>query len=220
MIYITQLIYIKQGRPLKIMQNRFVGTILLFIMLSACSQNAQTSLPVETLPPTSAIVVTEAPATSISPGACPTETADLKLFTNTKDGYCLLYPASDTILPPALIVINPTGLPGDMPGDAWMQISVESALGHTAVQVADQKIAEVGEGFNITRNEILIDGKQAVVVDGLPGQDGWRGIFIVDNNHLYTLAFMPWDPNSAAFSELEKLYLSVIGSFHFLPSTP
>ncbi|MBC7878609.1 MAG: hypothetical protein H7Y59_15665 [Anaerolineales bacterium] len=202
------------------MQNRFLGTIFLLIMLSACSQTAKTSLPVETLQPTSAVILTETLATSISTGACPTETADLKLFTNTKDGYCLLYPAENTILPPALIVINPTGLPGDMPGDAWVQISVEDALGLTAAQVADQKIAEVGEGFNITHSEILIDGKQAVVVDGLPGQDAWRGVFIVDNNHLYTISFMPWDPNADGFSQLENLYSSVIDSFHFLPPTP
>jgi hypothetical protein len=204
------------------MKNRFVGTTLLLIMLSACSQTAKPSLPVETLPSATVVILTEAPATSIatSTSACPTETADLKLFTNSKDGYCLLYPTDDTIIPPALIVINPTGMPGDMPGDAWAQISMEDASGRTAAQAADQKIAEAGEGFNITRNEILIDGKQAVVVDGLPGQDGWRGVFIVSNDRLYTLFFMPWAPNTDGFSQLEKIYSSVIDSLHFLPPMP
>src|SRR5689334_10046665 len=84
------------------MQNRLVGNILLLLMLSACSQAASTSLPAETLVPT------EVSATAPSTGTCAAETADLKLFTNTQDGYCLLYPIEDTLMTPALIVINPT----------------------------------------------------------------------------------------------------------------
>jgi len=200
-------------------KNLLIFPVIIFILV-ACSPAAQISLHTETSQPTIAPILTEAPATSISTGECPIETADTKLFTNTKDGYCLLYPPEDTTIPPALIVINPTGMPGDMPGDAWAQIRVEDALGRTATQVADQQIAEAGDGFNITRSEVLIDGKQAVVVDGLPGQDGWRGVFIVDNDHLYTLSFMPWAPNTDGFSQLEKLYSSVIDSLHFLSPTP
>ena len=166
-------------------------------------------------------LATETPASSISTGACPSETADLKLFMNAEAGYCLLYPTEDSIGLPALIIINPNGaVGGDMPGDAWAQITVEDASGRTVAQVADEKIAEAGEGFNITRSEILIDGKQAVVVDGRPAQDPSREVFIVDNDRLYTLYFLPWDPRADWSSELEKLYSSVITSFHVLPSMP
>jgi len=154
-------------------------------------------------------------------GACPSETADLKLFMNAVAGYCFLYPTDHSIGLPALIIIHPNGaVGGDMPGDAWAQITVESASGRTVAQVADEKIAEAGEGFNITRSEILIDGKQAVVVDGRPAQDPSREVFIVDNDRLYILSFMPWEPNADWFSELEKLYSSVIASFHVLPPMP
>ena len=78
--------------------------------------------------------------------------------------YCLLYPAEDTAVPPYLIVINPTGAAEDVPGDAWVEISLEIASGRSAAQVADDQIVEAGEGFNIARSEILIDGSQAVVV--------------------------------------------------------
>jgi len=166
-------------------------------------------------------LATETPASSTSTGACPSETADLKLFMNAEAGYCLLYPTEDSIGLPALIIINPNGaVGGDMPGDAWAQITVEDASGRTVAQVADEKIAEAGEGFNITRSEILIDGKQAVVVDGRPAQDPSREVFIVDNDRLYTLYFLPWDPRADWFSELEKLYSSVIASFHVLPPMP
>lgn len=166
-------------------------------------------------------LATESPASSTSTGACPSETADLKLFMNAEYGFCLLYPTEDSIGLPALIIINPNGASGgDMPGDAWAQITVEDASGRTVAQVADEKIAEAGEGFNITRSEILIDGKQAIVVDGRPAQDPSREVFIVDNDRLYTLYFLPWDPTADWFSELETLYSSVIASFHVLPPMP
>jgi hypothetical protein len=161
-----------------------------------------------------------APA-STGTGACPSETAELKLFMNAEAGFCLLYPTDDSIGLPALIIIHPNGaVGGDMPGDAWAQITVESASGRSAAQVADEKIAEAGEGFNITRTEILIDGKQAVVVDGRPAQDPSREVFLVDNDRLYTLYFLPWDPRADWSSELENLYASVITSFHVLPPMP
>ena len=185
--------------------------IIIFVHF-ACSPAVQTSLPTDTLQPTLASIATETAASPISTIACPSETADLKLFINAVDGYCLLYPAEDTLNPPYLIIINPNGLPGDVPGDAWVKVSAE--------QLANEQIAEAGEGFNITRDEILIDGKQAIVVDGLPGPDSWRKVLIVANDHLYTLFFLPWAPNADGFSKLEKLYSTVINTFHFLPLTP
>jgi len=175
-----------------------------------------------TLQPTLASMATETPASSSSTGACPSETADLKLFTNADDGYCFLYPIEYAPLPPYMVVINPNGISGgdSLPGDAVVIVNMEAASGRTAAQVADEKIAEAGEGFNITRSEILMDGKQAIVVDGLPGQDPWREVFIVGNDRLYILFFDPWTPNADWFSELEKLYSSVIDSFHVLPPMP
>ena len=201
---------------------RFIGTILLFIMLSACSHTTEISLPAETLQPTIASIVTETPANSTSIGACPAETVDLKLFINSDDGYCFLYPIEDTPFPPHMVVINPNGISGGdfLPGDALVEVNIEAASGRTAAQVVDEKIAEAGEGFNITRSEILIDGKQAIVVDGLPAQDSWREVFIVDNDRLYHLFFEPWTPNADWFSKLEKLYSSVTDSFHVLPPMP
>ena len=149
--------------------------------------------------------------------ACPEATADLKLLTNTEDGYCLLYPADYSTNLPHFIVINPITAPGDMPGDAWVFISMEPAAGRTAVQVADAAIEAVGPGFNITKSDILIDGAQAVVVDGLPGQDSNRMVFIVSNDKLYTLTFAPWYPNANDPTPLENLYTTVVQTLHFLP---
>jgi len=202
-------------------KNLLFSPIIVFILF-ACSPTTPISLVTETRQPTLSPIVTEAPATSISTiGTCPGKTEKLNLFINSNDGYCFLYPIEDAPLPPYVVVINPNGISGGdfLPGDALVMVNVEAASGRTAAQVADGKVAEAGNGFNITRSEIMMDGKQAIVVDGLPGQDPWREVFIVDNDRLYVLFFEPWTPNAEWFSELEKLYSSVIDSFHIFPPT-
>src|SRR5215213_8599236 len=76
------------------------------------------SLPT-TLQPTLASIATETPASSTSTGACPSETADLKLFMNAVDGFCFRYPIGYAALPPYMVVINPNGVSGGdfLPGD-------------------------------------------------------------------------------------------------------
>jgi hypothetical protein len=74
--------------------------VIIIIFLVACSPTVQTSLSTDdTLPPTLTSIATEAPTGSTPMGTYPSETADLKLFTNTDDGYCLLYPAEFTSNP-------------------------------------------------------------------------------------------------------------------------
>lgn len=157
-----------------------------------------------------------------APDACLMETAKLKLFTNAAEGYCFLYPAQDAPLPPNMVAINPNGASGGdfLPGDAVALVSMEAAGGRTAAQVADAKIAEAGADSGVTRSELLIDGKQAIVVDGLPAQDSERVVFIVGNDRLYTLHFQPWAPGAAWQAELELLYSTIITSFHlFTPAS-
>lgn len=146
--------------------------------------------------------------------ACPSPTADTKLMTNTEDGYCLLYPAEDVIIDPYVIVANPNSAPGDMPGEAWAVINTQDAAGRTASQVADEMTAAVGPGFNITQTEIEVGGEQAIVVDGMPGQDSNRMVLIIHEGRLYTLTVMPWYPSAG--SSLDKLYNTIIQSLHFM----
>jgi hypothetical protein len=152
-----------------------------------------------------------------SASACPTATSDTKLLTNAEDGYCLLYPAEDVSNMPGWVVINPITGPGDVPGEAWLNIQVLDAQGRTAAQIVDEQVAALGEGFNITHFEVDMDGEQAVVVDGLPGLDSNRQVFIAHNGRLYNLVFMPWFPNAAEPTPLENLYTTVMDTLHFLP---
>ena len=118
---------------------------------------------------------------------------------------------------PGWVVINPISAPGDMPGDAWVYVQVQDAAGKTAAQFVDEQVVALGEGFNISTSEVTVDGEQAIVVDGLPGQDSNRQVFVVHNERLYDLVFMPWFPNAAEPTPLEHLYATVMDTFHFLP---
>jgi hypothetical protein len=149
---------------------------------------------------------------------CPVATAELKLLKNAEAGYCFLHPAHYSADIPGFIVINPISQPGDVPGEAWVFIQVDAANGRTAAQAADAAIAPFGTGFNITKNDILINGAQAVVVDGLPGQDSNRMVFVVSNDRLYILTFEPWYPNASDPTLLESLYSTIVQMLHFLPS--
>ena len=198
--------------------------ILIWIMLAqaACTTTPATSTvtitTIATSTPTAAIPTT---ATAME-DVCPTPTTGTNLLTNAEDGYCLLYPADFSTTVPRHIVINPITAPGDQLGDAWVSIDMEHAAGRTAAQVADAEIALAGEGFNITRTEMIVDGEQAIMVDGLPGPDSWRKVYIVHADRLYTFTFLPWTPMQGAAGSptpLENLYTAITDSLHFLAPT-
>lgn len=185
---------------------KILALVLTILVLSACTPIATPIVPTLTTPA----------------DACPSETAALKLWMNAEDGYCLLYLSDYSLHLPHFIVINPVAGPGDMIGEAWVSIEMEAAANRTATQVADAKIAAVGPGFNITRSDVLIDGRQAVIVDGLPGQDPNRMVYIVSNERLYTLMFVPWLPNPNSLGQpslLEDLYTTTMETVHFLTPT-
>ena len=167
-----------------------------------------------------AVLVLTACTPSASANSCPIPTTVTKLLTNAEDGYCLLYPAEYSTSVPHYIIVNPISAPGDVPGDAWVSIYTESAEGRTADQVAMEEIEAVGPGFNITSNEVPVEGETAIVIDGLPGQDSNRKVLIVHNDRLYTFIFEPWYPGSQGAEQstpLEGLFEMIMDSIHFLP---
>lgn len=197
-------------------------TLILILILTALAQAACTTIPTTaTFPmPTIAAATPTAGITATAvamESSCPTATSETKLLTNTEDGYCLLYPAEAVSNMPGWVVINPISGPGDIPGDAWLYVQVQDAGGRTATQIVDEQITSLGEGFNISTSDVEVDGEQALVVDGLPGQDSNRQVYIVHNGRLYNLVFAPWFPNAAEPTLLENLYTMVMETFHFLP---
>lgn len=188
----------------------------LILLFAACAPTPP-STPDNILVPPATDVPTQVPTEQAE--SCPAATAGLKLMVNTESGFCLLYPAEFTWNGSSLVILNPNPAPGDIPGEAWLDVEVSDAGGKTAAQIVDVELAALGEGFNITRTELNIDGNPALLVDGLPAQDSTRFVYIINNDRLYRFDFLPWypsnDPNQP--TPLESLFASVVNSLHFLP---
>jgi hypothetical protein len=99
-------------------------------------------------------------------------------------------------------------------------INVEPANGRTAEQVATA-IAEdnksvMGAGYtgaNITVMEI--DGEAAYSVDRLTGQDFNRRLYMVHDDQLYWMMFVPDNPQAAAYPQMEDVYAMIVNTFRF-----
>jgi hypothetical protein len=64
----------------------------------------------------------------------------------------------------------------------------------------------------------MLDGEQAVVLDGMPGQDLQRRVYVVHQQTLYVLAFMPTlSENTAAGDQVEALYTAITNSWEWSP---
>lgn len=187
------------------MKTRQMLKLILILLIAALAQAACAPTPTE--------VASAEPTATVAATAA----AETKLLTNAEDGYSLLYPADDVADMPGWVVINPITSPGDMAGDAWLYIQVQDAAGKSAAQIVDEQVASLGEGFNITRVDAQVGGEPAIAVDGIPGQDSNRQVFIVHNGRLYNLTFAPWSPNAPEQARLEDLYTVVMDSFQFLP---
>jgi hypothetical protein len=99
-------------------------------------------------------------------------------------------------------------------------IFVEPANGRTAEQVATQLAektkAEMGAGYTGAAITIMdIDGEPAYSVNALPGQDINRQLFMVHNDLLYSLMFLPDSSLAAAYSQMEDVYAMIVNTFHF-----
>lgn len=207
--------------------------IAVIFMLTACLAGQATQSPEDIENQVSTVVALtfsagQTPTQAAQPiptntTACSSPTTDTELLMNEEHGYCLLHPAGYNVVYPPMETclantvnsmecqfVTFTG--ADSHPNAW--INVDEALGRTAGEVADAEIASLGSEFNIERTDLTIDGEQAVLMDGLPGQDPVRSLVIVNDDLLYTLTLTPWDKNDTA---LVNLYTTIVNSLHFLP---
>jgi hypothetical protein len=139
-------------------------------------------------------------------------------YQNEAYGYSLFLPKDIQVSQPDatedLILAPGQGHPGQDRAAAF--IFVEPADGRTAEQVVEALKAELGPGFNISTTAMGIDGVQALVVSGLPGQDSNRQLFMVHNDLLYHFTFVPDDPQLGdVYRQMEDIYAQVVNTFHF-----
>jgi hypothetical protein len=201
-----------------------IFSLIITGLLAACGSTqaaSSTSTPaagtVEPLQTAVADVFTPAPQVLES---TPTQTSvndTAELFSSDRLGLCFSYPQGYTQIPyNDAVEIAAPDLPGsDMKGLFWLEIS--DSYNRTAEKIADQDITSVA-GLNPVRWTVTLGGEQAVVLDGMPGQDFQRRVYVVHKQTLYVLAFMPTrSENKAANDQVEALYAAVTSSWAWSP---
>ena len=185
--------------------------VMVAIVLSACAKKtAQSNTAVaEVLTPTPQVLESTPVPTSVKDTA--------KWFSSDQLGLCFSYPEGYTQLPyeDTVEIIGPELPIPDLRGLFWLEKS--DAYDRTAEVIADQDMTAAGLS-SVDRSFVTLDGEEAVVLDGMPGQDFQRRVYVVYDQTLYVLAFMPTrSENQAASDQLEALYAAVMDSWAWSP---
>lgn len=146
---------------------------------------------------------------------CPLPTDGTLLFADEVRGYCLLYPESHMVL--QLESGNTEIVVGELMNhiDPRVSIYTEELAGRTIEQVVDEFLAGY-EGFEIEQTALTVAGEQAILLDGIPGQDYYRMVLVAHDGSLYRLQIFPYDENLVdTFTQAEGLYALAVDSFRF-----
>jgi len=145
-----------------------------------------------------------------------------ELFSSDSLGICFSYPQGYTQISADAVEIAAPDLPGsDVKGFFWLEIS--DSKNRTAEEIADEDMtyAVDQQGVpleNLGRWNLTIDCEQVVVLDGMPGQELQRRVYIVREQTLYMLGFSPVrSENKAANDQMEVLYEAVTRSWAWSP---
>jgi len=99
-----------------------------------------------------------------------------------------------------------------------MWIDVSDAQGRTAEDVADEELDYLA-GSNPPRYTVMLGGEEALVLDGMPGQNLVRRVYIVHAGKLIIPTFSPYDSDNAfANDQMEALYAAVTSSWVWISS--
>ncbi len=128
------------------------------------------------------------------------------------------YEASQPNASEAMFVGPGQGHPDD--NRVGVFVMLEPANGRTAEQVATQfseeTKAQMGAGYTGAAVTVMgIDGEPAYSLNQLPGQDWNRRLFMVHNDLLYTLMFVPDNPQASAYGQMEDAYAEIVNTFQF-----
>ena len=145
------------------------------------------------------------------------DTAELASSDSDRLGLCFSYPQGYTQLPyNDAVEIAAPDLPGsDVKALFWLEIS--DSDNRTAEEIADQDMI-YATGVDVGRSTVTLGGEQAVVLDGMPGQELQRRVYVVRQQTLYVLAFWPArSENKAASDQMGALYAAVTSSWAWFP---
>ncbi len=190
------------------------GTVPFFTPAADMTQPPPTVVA-DVLTPTPQVLESTAAQTSVND--------TVEFFSSDQLGLCFSYPQGYTQIPNSdTVEIVAPGLPGsDLRGLFWLEIS--DSYNRTTEKIADQDMtyAVTQQGVpleNLGRWTVTLGGEQAVVLDGMPGQELQRRVYVVRGQTLYVLAFWPArSENQAASEQMEALYTAVTSSWAWSP---
>ncbi len=166
--------------------------------------------------------VIQAEATNKIEARCVRNSEETQLLVNNVLGYCLQYPVGYDIVfqnEMEIMVVKGSILNSEHPS---LIIDVEPADGKTVEQVADQLAADYSvPGLEVKRVPLVIDQEQAIMLDGLTGEDVNRQVVVLHNDLVYhmTIAPMEYSYSPDVHAQAEALFNTVIQSFTFHPET-
>ncbi len=215
---------------------KYIALLFLALTLSACAQTAKSEQLAEptaqtarseqldsTLAPASPVVpavATHAEATNKIEAKCFRNSDETQLLMNIVQGYCLQYPSGYDIAVlngMGIMLVKRTPLNAEDPN---LFINVEPANGMTVEQFADKLTTDYSvPGLEVKRTQLEIDQEQAIVLDGLTGQDPNRHVVVLHNDSLYHMTFALMENSPEVRAQAEALFNTVIQSFSFHPET-
>lgn len=205
------------GRKEKIMKrvNFFALILMAAIAMSACAaETSQSNSAVDD-------VFTPTPQALDSTPAQTGGNDTLEVFSSDELGLCFSYPEGfDQNSSGDTFSIDTPHIPGAGDTHFWLEIS--DSYDRTALRIADETLT-IEASMGIPRSSIgwwsiTLDGVEAVVLDGISGQDLQRRVYAVRDQTLYILAFMPTrSEDQAASDQMETLYTAVTNSWSWSP---
>jgi hypothetical protein len=208
-------------------KNYFLAIAMLAFVLSACGTPAtptleQTISTAEVIKSTNTpipVIPTETPSPQVLEST-PIQTSvndTAQSFSSDRLGLCFSYPQGYTHLPEndSVEIVAPDITGSDVKALFWLETS--DSYHRTAEKIADEEMTYAA-GLTVGRWTVMIDGEQAVVLDGMPGQDFQRRVYVVHQQTLYVLAFMPTrSENKAVSDQVEALYAAITNSWSWSP---
>ncbi len=210
--------------PILISSPRKLLPIILILsgFVSSCSIAPSSAQAVDMLEsPQAAVTNVFTPTPQVLEGT-PAQTSEnntAELFSSDSDrlGLCFSYPQGYTQLPynDAVEIVAPDLSGSDTKGLFWLEIS--DSYNRTVEEITDQDLT-YATGMDVGRWTVTLGGEQALVLDGMPGQELQRRVYIVHQQTLYVLAFWPArSENKAASDQMETLYTAVTNSWAWSP---
>lgn len=202
------------------MKLKLAGFAVLLLVMSGCAPSAAAEPTAElTAEPTTSLIE-ESAAGKIAADAvpCAQDAEGMQFYADEAHGFCVLIPDGFSINQSSDVQV--ASFVGTMTAGGYMPlglINVTDAGGKSAAEIAAPAVAETqGMGLNVTQQTITVGGEEAIMVDGLSGQDVTRKVFVVHGGTLYEMSFTPSDPNLDTYASVQALYDSVVGTFAFL----